>query len=163
MKEYVPEFENDEYRGDPLYELELYGRNPEVSLTVEQIMSLFFPLLAEMYQEPLPEISDMREVNDNIPLYAICDGTHFRPGVTFWNLRLFWREYELEPGEGEWFAKLLWQFAQEQGLNPAFSVFGLELCYYPEEDDVLQINSDKSAAELARKCCATYFLSDVQS
>lgn len=52
---------------------------------------------------------------------------------------------------------------QEQGLQPIFSVFGLELCDYPEEDDVLQINTEKSAAELAKKCCATYFLSDVQS
>ena len=68
MKEYVPEFENDEYRGGPLYELELYGRNSEISLTAEQVLSLFLPLLAEMYQEPLPEIRDMREVNDNIPL-----------------------------------------------------------------------------------------------
>ncbi len=49
---------------------------------------------------------------------------------------------------------------QEQGLQPTFSVFGLELCYYPEEDDVLQINTEKSAAELARKCCATYWLSE---
>jgi hypothetical protein len=160
VKDYIPNFENDEYRGGPLFELELYGRNSEIPLTAEQAFSIFLPLMAEMYQEPMQEISDMSEVNDNIPLYAICDGAHYKPGEAFWKLRLFWREYELEPGEGEWFTKLLWQFAQEQGLNPAFSVFGLELCYYPEEDDLALVNGATSAAELARRCCALYWLSE---